>query len=443
MGAILGEALTGALAGFALYAGFKLWQTWRLSRWLEPGKKGGLPAALPGIFGRFIEQAEKQKRTHKRGTKKLKAALRRQRELMEGVRDAVILVDPQGGIQWFNRAARRLFDLKPKRARGTPVAQLLPDLEFIAYLDKGQFAEPLAFAHPASPDRWLEARVTEYQNAERIILLRDLTRLRRLENSRRDFVANLSHELRTPLTVLRGYLETLRLHRQSDPALRDAFDQMEVQSIRMARLLQDLTTLAQLESPEPARCLQPVEVTGLLRRIVADARQLNEYRDHRLETQFAGPVCLHAIESELYSAFSNLIFNAVRHTPGGTAIQIRCDRSKAGLRVRVEDAGPGIAAKHLPRLTERFYRVDDSRSSATGGTGLGLAIVKHAMAGQRGRLQIKSQLGAGSTFSCLFPAEQIVEADCCVLPPADAKPLVGPDSVDSPASQSEPSPACN
>jgi len=392
------------------YVGWSLLQIYRLDQWIAAGKKAH-PPEVRGIFGYFLDESIRQKKEHKRENKKLKAALVRQKDLMEGVRDAAILVDAVGHIQWFNRQARQMFKLKPSEDTGIPLLHLIREPSFVAYLNKDKFVEPITLKHPPQTEKWIEASVTKYKNGDRIILIRDVTRLRRLENMRRDFIANLSHELRTPLTVLRGYLETLQLNPKTDEKLKRIYDQMEGQSIRMANLLKDLTTLSRLENIEQSRQPMPIEICALIDRIVKDAQGLAEYNHHKITTEFEQPFLVNAVDSELYSAFSNLVFNAVRHTPGETQIKISCARSKSGLRVVIEDDGPGIDERHLPHLTERFYRVDSSRNSDTGGTGLGLAIVKHALASQGGRLNIKSTLGVGSKFSCLFPADQLIEPE--------------------------------
>jgi len=319
------------------------------------------------------------------------------------------LIDAAAQIQWFNRQARQMFDLKMSKDIGLPLAHLIREPDFVAYLNSSKYSEPMMLNYPPQTANWLEASITKYKNGDRIILLRDITRLRRLEDMRRDFIANLSHELRTPLTVLRGYVETLQIHPDTNQKFLSIFAQMEDQSMRMANLLKDLTTLSRLESMEQSRQTSPLDISSLLRRIASDAQGLEEYHEHKIETELEDTFILNAVESELYSAFSNLIFNAVRHTPAKTGIRVSASRSKSGLRVIIEDEGPGIEPHHIPHLTERFFRVDSSRNSDTGGTGLGLAIVKHALASQGGRLNIKSELGVGSKFSCLFPAGQLVE----------------------------------
>jgi len=405
-GAFFGYPISGTLFGFAVYMIWSLIQIYRLNEWIKHKKKTKVPV-VRGIYGYFLEESLNQKREHKHENKKLKAAMARQRDLMEGVRDAAILVDAAGKIRWFNRQAGQMLDLKSKD-REKPVLEIIHDDGFVEYFSKGKFAEPLSLQFPPNTNQWVEASITKYKNGDHIILLRDITRLRKLESMRRDFIANLSHELRTPLTVLRGYLETLQMHPATDDSLKRIFTQMDEQGLRMANLVQDLTTLSRLESLEQNRQEEPVNITTLIKRIVRDAEGLDAYKDHKIKTDIDDDYFLMGVETELRSVFGNLVFNAVRYTPPGSKITISVSKPKSGLRVAVEDNGPGIEQKHIPRLTERFYRVDKSRSSGTGGTGLGLAIAKHALASHKGRLSIKSKVGEGSKFSCVFPRDKLV-----------------------------------
>ncbi|MFX4227460.1 MAG: phosphate regulon sensor histidine kinase PhoR [Porticoccaceae bacterium] len=407
LGAFFGYPISGTLFGFAVYMVWSLIQIYRLNEWIKHKKKSKVPV-VRGIYGYFLQESLNQKREHKHENKKLKAAMARQRDLMEGVRDAAILVDAAGKIQWFNRQARQMLELKSKD-REKPVLEIINNDSFVDYFSKGKFAEPLSLQFPPDTNQWVETSITKYKNGDHIILLRDITRLRKLENMRRDFIANLSHELRTPLTVLRGYLETLQLHPNTDDSLKRIFIQMDEQGLRMANLVQDLTTLSRLESLDQDRHEEPVDITALIKRIVRDAEGLDAYKDHKIKTEIQDDYFLMGVETELRSVFGNLVFNAVRYTPPGSKITISVSKPKSGLRVTVEDNGPGIEEKHISRLTERFYRVDKSRSSGTGGTGLGLAIAKHALASHKGRLSIKSKVGEGSKFSCVFPREKLVK----------------------------------
>ena len=243
------------------------------------------------------------------------------------------------------------------------------------------------------------------------MLVRDVTRLHQLEQMRKDFIANVSHELRTPLTVICGYLETL-LDNVDDvnPRWKRPLSQMQQQGERMQTLLNDLLLLAKLEATDYPSDNQPVPIDSLLRTIKNDAQALSGQRNQTITLDVEADVALKGSETELRSAFSNLVFNAVKYTQDGGHIRIRWWSDGSGAHLSVQDSGVGIDSKHLPRLTERFYRVDSSRNASTGGTGLGLAIVKHVLLRHRARLEISSVLGHGSTFTCHFPPVQVTKS---------------------------------
>ncbi|MEB0170240.1 phosphate regulon sensor histidine kinase PhoR, partial [Pseudomonas sp. CCC4.4] len=253
--------------------------------------------------------------------------------------------------------------------------------------------------------------ITRYGNNEHLMLVRDVTRIHQLEQMRKDFVANVSHELRTPLTVICGYLETLIDNAEGiNPRWVRALQQMQQQSERMQALLNDLLLLAKLEATDYPSDNQPVVVSTLLQIIKNDALALSAQRKQRITLSIDNEAKLKGSESELRSAFSNLVFNAVKYTQAEGTIHIRWWDDEQGAHMSVQDSGPGIETKHLSRLTERFYRVDSSRASNTGGTGLGLAIVKHVLLRHRGTLEIVSVVGKGCTFTCHFAPAQVINS---------------------------------
>ncbi|MDU7556481.1 MAG: phosphate regulon sensor histidine kinase PhoR, partial [Pseudomonas sp.] len=256
----------------------------------------------------------------------------------------------------------------------------------------------------------IQLYITRYGNNEHLMLVRDVTRLHHLEQMRKDFIANVSHELRTPLTVICGYLETL-LDNVDDvnPRWKRPLSQMQQQGERMQTLLNDLLLLAKLEATDYPSDNQPVPIDALLRSIKGDAQALSGQRNQTITLDIDTNVALKGSEAELRSAFSNLVFNAVKYTPDGGSIRIRWWADHLGAHLSVQDSGVGIDNKHLPRLTERFYRVDSSRNASTGGTGLGLAIVKHVLLRHHGHLDISSVLGHGSTFTCQFDPVQVIK----------------------------------
>jgi two-component system phosphate regulon sensor histidine kinase PhoR len=264
---------------------------------------------------------------------------------------------------------------------------------------------------PVNENITLRVRVIPYSGNRRLVVARDMTRMQRLERTRQDFVANVSHELRSPLTVVAGYLETLLESQEFGEQYGDQLRSMQLQTSRMNQIVDDLMLLSRLESEAPQTDAEPVVVARLIDSIANQARQLSGESEHVIELDIDRELCIKGREPELYSAFSNLVFNAVRYTPAGGRIAIRWKES-AGVPVfSVEDSGVGIDAHHLPRLTERFYRVDTGRSRASGGTGLGLAIVKHVLLRHEGQLEIESEVERGSVFRCHFPAGRIAVCD--------------------------------
>ena len=278
--------------------------------------------------------------------------------------------------------------------------------------DAPPFREPLEIPAPADINIQLQYAITRYGPGDRLMVVRDVTRLHNLEQMRKDFVANVSHELRTPLTVVVGYLETmLDLDDDLNPRWKRPLQQMQQQANRMQALLNDLLLLARLETSDNPSEDELVDVRPLLEHIRKDAEALSGERGHRITLEIDGNTRLYAIEGELRSAFSNLAFNAVKYTPDGGDITLRWHSDAQGQHLSVIDNGEGIAPQHLMRLTERFYRVDTSRNSTTGGTGLGLAIVKHVLLRHQGKLEIKSDVGKGSCFSCHFPPARSAPRD--------------------------------
>lgn len=410
LGFMIGYPMTGLIIGLFGYIFWILHQIRLLNLWLQ-APEDREPPHVKGIFEVLLDRSLRISRQYARERQHLKAALGRQNRLVAGVRDAVLLAGENNRVTWFNKQAGELLNLKDNEDVGIPLGSLIRDPRFFAYIEAGDFVEPILIPTPGNRTAWMELAVTKYEHGEKILVLRDVTRMQRLEKMRSDFIANLSHELRTPLTVLRGYIETLFLQPNLSDSTKRIYDEMGTQSERMAQLLTDLATLSKLESNDASRHPIPVDVSAMLDRIIKDACQLANYQGHLLVEDIQSGLWLNAVENELYSAFSNLVFNAVRHTPSETEIKVEASFGEQGATVKISDNGPGIDAKHLPRITERFYRVDASRNSGTGGTGLGLAIVKHAINTQGGQLDIESTPGKGSSFRCTFPSNQLSEPE--------------------------------
>ena len=321
------------------------------------------------------------------------------------------MLDSDGNLEWWNRAAETLLGLKTPQDSGQPVSNLVRHPRFKEYFEQGSYAEPLDIPSPVNDHLHIQLYITRYGNNEHLMLVRDVTRIHQLEQMRKDFIANVSHELRTPLTVICGYLETL-LDNVDDvnPRWKRPLSQMQQQGERMQTLLNDLLLLAKLEATDYPSDNQPVDIDALLRSIKSDGQALSGQRNQTITLEVEPQVSLKGSEAELRSAFSNLVFNAVKYTPDGGKVHIRWWADKAGAHLSVQDSGVGIDNKHLSRLTERFYRVDSSRNANTGGTGLGLAIVKHVLLRHRARLEISSVLGHGSTFTCHFAPAQVTKS---------------------------------
>lgn len=391
---------------FVLYTSWQLWQTRRLQLWLDSSDIQDPPDSH-GIWGQIFDDIYHLQKRNLRSKDRLRAVLKRIQDSTEALRDGVLMVDSQGALEWWNPAAERYLGLKESHDINQPVTNLVRDPEFKRYFDKVNYREPLEITSPANTNLTLQIHITLFGNKDRLILVRNVTRVKHLEQMRQDFVANVSHELRTPLTVIRGYLETYLDNVENlPPTWKRGMQQMNNQANRMDNLVQDLLLLSRLENSQEQHQTQ-LDIPQLLKAVVSDAKALSN-GSHDINLQLETQKNILGQASEIQSVFSNLVFNAVKYTPAGSDINISWYEDDKGLHLEVTDDGPGIEPQHISRLTERFYRVDASRSNETGGTGLGLAIVKHALAKHDATLSIRSQLGEGSTFSCHFPAQSII-----------------------------------
>jgi two-component system phosphate regulon sensor histidine kinase PhoR len=388
-------------AGLALALLYHARMLVRLARWLEDP----LPEQLPegrGAWGALLRALHRHEREAVRRREALADALSRFRSAAEALPDGVVILDPRNVIEWCNDTAAAHLALDPRKDIGRPIANLVREPEFVEYLGTEDLSRSRQITLQGTP---FLLQLVPYAEGQKLLLSRDMTQAERVETMRRDFVANVSHELRTPLTVLAGFLETLRELNLDPQRTRDYITMMHEQAGRMRRIIDDLLTLSQLESsPPPARDQVPVQ--RLLERLLRDAQALSSGR-HAITLEADCGADLIGSEAELASAFGNLITNAIRYTPVGGRIRVVWRADEDGARFSVEDTGIGIAPEHLPRLTERFYRVSRSRSRESGGTGLGLAIAKHALARHEATLDIRSEPGTGSCFGARFPAHRL------------------------------------
>jgi two-component system phosphate regulon sensor histidine kinase PhoR len=377
-----------------------------LQRWL----RDPVPEAVPqgwGVWDRVYADLYRLLRLQRQSESQLTATLEDFRQAGAAMPDGMLILDAQDRIEWCNPVAESHFGLDRSRDTGQSITNLVRQPQFLEYLQAQNYGEPLVLRQSRGPDFILSVQLVPYGDRQKLMISRDVTDLERVETMRRDFIANVSHELRTPLTVLGGFLETIMDIRAADgELLRRSLPLMREQTQRMQRLVEDLLTLSRLETSHNPPREEGVNVPELARALHHDALLLSAGR-HRIALDVGTGDWLLGSEEELRSAFSNLVSNAVRYTPEGGEIAVAWQRRGSEVVFSVRDTGIGIASQHLPRLTERFYRVDRSRSRETGGTGLGLAIVKHVLSRHQARLDIASELGHGSTFSALFPMERI------------------------------------
>ncbi|WP_244613013.1 phosphate regulon sensor histidine kinase PhoR [Modicisalibacter radicis] len=407
---VLGEPGWGLAVGLGLFVFIHLRHLRELYVWLtyHPGRE---PPVGSGVWGDLFDRLYKYQKSQRLTQQRLRDVIRRVQESSEAMRDSVVMLDSRGDLEWWNSAAERMLGLQTRHDRGQHITNLLRDPRFVDYFNARDYREPLTLASPIRDDLILQFQITLYGDNERLVMARDITRLHRLEQMRRDFVANVSHELRTPLTVLSGYLENYAALTEDIPAERlpprwqRGLTQMQDQTTRMQNLVDDLLLLSRLETDHRLEQESRVDVAALLEQVAADTRALAE--GHVIRVEIDTDRGLAGIEQELRSALSNLAFNAVRYTSAESTITLRWRAWQDGAALEVEDDGEGIDPVHIPRLTERFYRVDHGRSKATGGTGLGLAIVKHVLLRHDAHLEIVSQPGEGALFRCVFPAARL------------------------------------
>ncbi len=403
--------LATAAAGLAALCLYHVLYQGRLWRWLNQPAGAPVPAGAGTWEGVFAALHRRARRAAER-QQDLRVALERFRNAAQALPDGVLILDTLNAIEWLNATAESHLGLTLDQDRGFRVTNLVREPEFVRYLESGQYAEPLVLHPSRTPGRTLSLQVVPYGAAQKLLLSRDTSQLERLETMRRDFVANVSHELKTPLTVVSGFIETLQDCLREIPVeeAERYLDLARDQALRMQRLIEDLLTLSALETGVATVPEERVPLAELLAEVSNEAQALSKGR-HRVELKGATDAYLLGSRAELQSAFGNLASNAVRYTPEGGSIEISWTAVDGGGLFRVCDTGIGIDAQHLPRLTERFYRVDRGRSRESGGTGLGLAIVKHVLTRHQAVLEIESQPGRGSCFGIRFPARRCLPAD--------------------------------
>ena len=426
VGLALGSALAYGLGGspwvvpgVAVGAlALSVWQSYRWNRlltWLasDPVLPGKAPR-LPGLWGEVIERCVRMVKRYDLQMRQSDARLADFLAAIQASPNGVLLLDEEGRMEWINLTAASLLHLDPERDIGQYVRNLVRAPAFTRYWNEGDFSHEVQFestTNPSAPPLHLSLQLHPYGKARRLLLVRDITMLQRAEVMRRDFVANVSHEIRTPLTVLSGYVETLQTLPLDADEQAHTLDVMAQQAKRMQVLVNDLLMLSRLESSPDVGAGQWMAMPTLTAQVLREAQGLSRAIKEQAQTIVDGSGArfeIAGVGNELTSALSNLMSNAVRYTPAGGRIEIAWTAAADGQAMcSISDSGPGISAEHLSRLTERFYRVDASRSQETGGTGLGLSIVKHVMMRHGGSLQIRSTPGHGSTFSLVFPKVRV------------------------------------
>lgn len=406
IGLIAGRVALALAITFGIYSMVQLWNVLRLEFWLRH-RRVESPPDISGVWGEvvtIISRIYRRKQFHRA---RVTALLREFRRLTTAMPEGAVLLGPEHEILWFNRRAAEWLRLRRKRDVGIRIENLVRHPAFVEYLRSGHPGDG-AIVQDLETDRWLAFNVVRTGTAERqLLMVRDVSQEQQLQSMRKDFVANASHELRSPLTVISGYLDALADDDNLDPTWNTPVLEMRRQAERMRTIIKDLLELSKLESGEHTQEEHPVDMAGMLALLRKEVMALEQH-PHNVRLQLDSDALLKGVESELHSIAANLISNAVKYTPAEGEIELRWWIDEAGAHLSVRDTGVGIAEEHIPRLTERFYRVDPGRARSMGGSGLGLAIVKHALQRHDATLQIQSKEGVGSTFSCHFPRSRVV-----------------------------------
>lgn len=405
-------AVAGAVPGLLflsvslfLLLAYYLFQINRLWRVLDAPAYGEIPSAL-GLWGEVYYRLHRLVKRWRTQVLQVEQQHTRFIQAIQASPYGVLMLDDADQIEWCNGVAEQHFGLNARRDVRQRITHLIRRPEFVHYLTRERYDEPLVMRDMGEHKRGITSvQILPYGENRKLVLTQDITKVESTEAMRRDFVANVSHELKTPLTVLTGFLETVRDLPVSEEDRKRYIDLMLVQSMRMQHIVEDLLALAKLESDAQAPSHDRVNVAALAAHMLHDAEALSQGR-HHIEAEIDTAVVLRGAEGELLSALGNLVSNAVRYTPEGGRIAIRMTFTDGHSVFSVSDTGLGIAPEHIPRLTERFYRVDRSRSRDTGGTGLGLAIVKHVLSRHHADLRVSSEVGRGSTFRIVFPVDR-------------------------------------
>lgn len=400
LGYMTNQLYLGLILGLVVYI-VRLWMSlYRLHQWVYQQSLDNKPQFI-GVLDGLAQNIHKAYKNEKQAHSTLVNLIQRARQSLSALEEAVILIDKHDNLEWWNKSAETLLNLQ-KKDQGTNIFHLVRAPAFLDYYHQENYTDGVRIASWREDGCYLQFELTRFGD-DRLLIIYDITRLYRLEQTRKDFVANVSHELRTPLTVLIGYLETLSDQDDLSPRWRRAFSQMQQQTRRMNNLVNDLLLLSRLESENLGANQKRIDMPKLMTQIFDDAQAYNNEHNHLIHLHIDSQCDICGAEKEIASAFNNLVTNAMKYTPNGGEISISWREEEGRGYFSVTDNGIGIAPQHVKRLTERFYRVDSGRSRETGGTGLGLAIVKHVLFQHGAHLEIQSQEGKGSTFMAVFP----------------------------------------
>ncbi|ENW83221.1 phosphate regulon sensor kinase PhoR [Acinetobacter sp. ANC 3929] len=391
---------------FVLFFMLQLRSLYLVNEWIS-NRPYDVPPNLNGIWGALLFNVYRAQRQERIVQAEMVGLIDRAQSSLVALAEAVVLIDDQHQIEWWNPAAEKLLGISPLD-RGRNLLSILRQPSFIEYFNHSdQAPDGIRLQAQMDEERYVQVKLTRFGGESRLLVAYDTTRVHNLEQMRKDFVDNISHELRTPLTVLSGYIETFIDQDDITPRWKRAFTQMQSQTKRMNALVNDLLLLSNLENNKKVAKNQIIDMANLMNQIFDDARAYNLDYGHTLNLDIDSHCDLIGSDIEIASAFSNLITNAIKYTPAGGIITIGWHEDGDHAYFTVQDNGIGINPKHLPRLTERFYRVDSARSRQTGGTGLGLAIVKHVLMQHGAHLEITSKENEGSTFTAVFPKERL------------------------------------
>jgi len=410
VGYIVGHVSLIMLISLGIYYLYNLYQLRRFNLWLNraSSETDSEPPESFGLWGDIFDGIYRLQKQERRANSYLANIIDKAQESSAALEMAFVMINRQGNLDWWNTAAENLLGLQYPKDRNQSITNLVRNPSFSEYFHSENYDESLKMEAPGESNKVLEFQIALFGENERLMIVRDITQLHRLESMRKDFVGNVSHELGTPITVIKGYLEAILDNLDGlDKKWHKPIEQMRQQSLRMENIVRDLLMLSSLETKGTTKSQDTIELRGLFSEIESDTQHMFKDKAHTFELVCPPYLSLVGKRSELYSAISNLVVNAAKYTPAGGHIILSAQKASESLEVTVQDNGIGIESHHIPRLTERFYRIDGSRSADTGGTGLGLAIVKHILARHEAELEVKSSYGEGSCFICRIPLSRV------------------------------------